>query len=226
MSSGREGKDWKLVFFLGWNIVGLSKSTVIASCSNLPFHFALLCVYLENLLFRAVLDLSIVIVSKFSFCIFSFVLMTVCLVQLRFKWCWMDRNGESAPQAQQLLTLVDHYNYHGQLAPSEAQGGAAPCGWRWGAGASANKSPTSEISAANKHTEAARDALAFLGHQATILINSLSYTVRCGKLFVSVQRWCAKHHWMTDAPASNLKWNSNPCNDTCKLHFLCSLCYY
>lgn len=74
----------------------------------------------------------------------------------------MDRNGENVPRAQQLLTLADRYNYCGQLALSEAQGGAAPCGWRWGAGASANKSPMSEITAANKQTEAARDGLAFL----------------------------------------------------------------
>lgn len=39
-----------------------------------------------------------------------------------------------------------------QLAPSEARGRGAPCEWRRGAGALANKSPTSEIMAANKQT--------------------------------------------------------------------------
>lgn len=39
--------------------------------------------------------------------------MTVCLVQLRFKGWWMDRNGENEPQDQLLLTC------------------AALCGWPW-----------------------------------------------------------------------------------------------
>lgn len=30
------------------------------------------------------------------FCVVSFVLMTVCLLQLPFKWFWMDRNSENA----------------------------------------------------------------------------------------------------------------------------------
>lgn len=82
-----------------------------------------------------------------------------------------------------------------QLAPREARGSAALCGWRWGAGAPANKSPMSEITAANKQTEAARDGLAFFkGIKQRRLIKSLSCAVRgrgaviSGKLFVSVQQ--------------------------------------
>lgn len=56
----------------------------------------------------------------------------------------------------------DRYNFRGHLAPSEAQGGAAPSGWRWGTGASAKKGPMSETTAASKKIEAAEDGLPFL----------------------------------------------------------------
>ena len=94
----------------------------------------------------------------------------------------------------------------GQMPQWEARGGTVRCGWHWGAGASANKSPISKIISVHKQIEAAGDREAFLGHSAKQINHLFSYAVWVavavisGEPFVCLWSWCAEHRSMIVAP--------------------------
>lgn len=94
----------------------------------------------------------------------------------------------------------------GQMRQWEARGSTVQCGWHWGAGASANKSPISKIISVHKQIEAAGDREAFLGHSAKQINHLFSYAVWVavagisGEPFVCLWSWCAEHRSMIVAP--------------------------
>lgn len=94
----------------------------------------------------------------------------------------------------------------GQMPQWEARGSTVRCGWHWGAGAPANKSPISKIISVHKQIEAAGDREAFLGHSAKQINHLFSYAVWVvvavisGEPFVCLWSWWAEHHSMIVAP--------------------------
>lgn len=94
----------------------------------------------------------------------------------------------------------------GRTSQREARGSTVRCGWHWGAGASANKSPISKIISVHKQIEAARDTEVFLGHSAKQINHLFSYAawvavaVISGEPFVCLRSWCAEQRSMIVAP--------------------------
>lgn len=94
----------------------------------------------------------------------------------------------------------------GQMPQWEARGSTARCGWHWGAGASANKSPISKIISVHKQIGEAGDREGFLGHSAKQINHLFSYAVWVavavisGEPFVCLWSWCAENYSTIVAP--------------------------
>ncbi len=122
----------------------------------------------------------------------------------------------------------------GQTRQWEARGGTVRCGWHWGAGASANKSPISKIISVHKQIEADGDRKAFLGHSAKQINHLFSYAVWVavagisGEPFVCLWSWCAEQRSMIVAPGRDftavrclfsMTYSIHPTVSTCSLLF-------
>ena len=137
---------------------------------------------------------------------FIFMLKPLCLFFFFFllcKYCWLDRKQSTITAAQcnhriasaiikQLITwqITAITVRRGQTPQWEARGGAVRCGWHWGAGASANKSPISKIISVHKQIEAAGDREAFPGHSAEQINHLFSYAVWVAVAVISGRAVC------------------------------------
>lgn len=126
----------------------------------------------------------------------------------------------------------------GQMPQCEARDSTVPCGWHWGPGASANKSPMSKIISANKQIEAARDREAFLGQTAKQINHLFSYASVsvllwsvASRLSVAVVCWtlfndsCSGEGFCCCEMSLSTANSVHSTVHTCSLHILCSFCY-